>query len=361
MFKSSENFNNSFFGSFAYEPIIVRNQDHLLVQIKQIVSFAGLNEKLKDCYSKDGRYAYQPETMLKILIIQFLYDLSDREVMRKIDTDIICRWFADVGMSDSLPHFTKLGTFKERLSLERFEKLFNAIVIACRKAGLVSDELREIDTTDQKAKVNITKLKQLFKKDKDDHSYIDRNSPDKDASFGRKSFGKKGWYGQKPACLVEPETQIVTSLETVPANINDKDLVRPLVEKEIKNINSSIEDLGGDKGFLGPDTRAICKKYHINDYIIPRKNSVHHLEGKDSIGFYLARWKRPAVERVWSDTKRKQGLAKCRYIGLAKTKTQNLLIFIGYNLKRIAKVVNDRSQKDLSPPFVGQLSPFMAD
>lgn len=363
MFKDSNSFNNSFFGDFAFKPIIDRHEEHLLVLIRKWVSFKGLNELLSDCYSSEGRKAYQPETMFRCLLVQFLYDLSDREAIERIDTDLICRWFCGFSMDDELPHFTRLGDFKKRLGKDRFENIFNRLVKACRNANIISDELRIIDTTDQKAKVNISKLKKMFKKDDDDHDYIDKNSPDKDASFGKKSSNGKRWYGYKAATLVDPDTQIVTSIKTMPANKKDNEAVRPLVESEENNAGSDIEDLGGDKGFLGDETRAVCSERNINDYIIPRNNAKKYLEGKNSIGFYIARNKRSAVERVYADDKRKHGLGKCRYIGMTKTEIQNTLTFTIHNLKRITKVIKVRVEQGLlAPPgFKGVLSPFLAD
>ncbi len=363
MFKTNSSFTNSFFGDFAYEPIIKRHSEHLLVLIKQWVSFKGLNELLGDLYSTGGRKAYQPETMFRLLLIQFLYNLSDRETIDRVDTDLICRWFVGLSLNEDLPHFTRLNEFKDRLGKERFEQLFNRLVKACREANIISDELRIIDTTDQKAKVNLAKLKKLFKKDDDDNDYIDRHSPDKDARCGRKCLGNKRWYGYKAATLVEPNSQIVTSLETIPANINDNDLVRSLIETEEKEVGSDIEDLGGDKGFLGNDTRTVCLEKNINDYIIPRKNSKLHLKGKDSIGFYISKHKRSAVERVYGDNKRKRGLGKCRYLTINKTAIQNILIFSVYNLLRIIKTIKVQIQEGiLAPPdTVAILSPFLAD
>lgn len=363
MFKDNCSFTNSFLGDFAYEPVIKRHDDHLLVLMKKWVSFEGLNELLSDCYSNSGRKAYQPEMMFRILLIQFLYNLSDRETIERVDTDLICRWFAGLSLSEDMPHFTRLNEFKDRLGKERFEKLFNQLVKACRSAGIISDELRIIDTTDQKSRVNLAKLKKLFKKDDDDNSYIDRHSADKDARCGRKCLGNKRWHGFKAATLIEPDSQIVTSLETIPANVKDQDAVRPLIESEEKEIGSDIEDLGGDKGFVGADTRAVCSERDINDYIIPRKNSKNHLEGKDSIGFYIARHKRSAVERVYGDNKRKRGLGNCRYLGLSKTSIQNLLTFTIYNLQRIVKVIKVRIEEGiLAPPETkAVLSPFLAN
>jgi transposase len=361
MFKDNGSFNNSFFGGFAFESIIERHENHLLVLINKYVSFKGLNELLTDCYSEIGRKAYRPETMIRLLLIQFLYDLSDRETIERTDTDLICHWFAGFSLTDELPHFTRLNEFKDRLGQDRFEQIFNLLVKACRKAGIVSDELRIIDTTDQAAKVNVKKLKRLFKKDEDDHDYVDRNSLDKDADFGRKASNGKRWYGFKAATLVEPDTQIITSIETVSANTPDSDMVRPLIEKEETEVGSDIEDLGGDKGFLSDDTRAVCKEREINDYIIPKDNAKKHLEGKDSIGFHIAKNKRTAVERTYADPKRKQGLGECRYLGLKKTSIQNLVIYTAYNLKRIVRFIEIQIAKGIPypPGYKEPLCPFL--
>ena len=136
-------------------------------------------------------------------------------------------------------------------------------------------------------------------------------------------------------------------------------MTKPLIEKEINEVGSVMEDLGGDKGFLGKETREVLQEHNINDYIIPRTNSIRYLEGKNSLGFYIAKWKRPAVERVYGDTKRKQGLGCCRYIGITKTTIQNLLIFLTHNLKRIVKAV---SKIPHSPPDKTiLLCPFLAN
>ena len=266
MFKNNQSFNNSFLGDFAYGLIINRHQDHLLVRINSVICFDGLNKLVKDCYDNSGRHAYQPIMILKILLIQFLYDLSDREVMEKIDTDIVSRYFVGLSLSDNLPHFTRLNTFKSRLGRKRFEEFFNRIVKSCREAGIISDELRIIDTTDQKANINLAKLNKLFKENDDDTTYVDRNSKDKDAGFGRKSKNKR-WYGYKAATLVDPDTQIITAVITTPANRKDNAMTKPLIEKEINEVGSVIEDLGGDKGFLGKETRDVLQENVLAGYI----------------------------------------------------------------------------------------------
>lgn len=37
MFKEQDQFTNSMFGSYAYDPIVNRNQDHILVKMNKLI------------------------------------------------------------------------------------------------------------------------------------------------------------------------------------------------------------------------------------------------------------------------------------------------------------------------------------
>jgi len=54
-------------------------KDHLLKRISAVVDFA--NEKFADSYCRYyGRPAKEPELMLKLLFVQYLYGLSGQQV-----------------------------------------------------------------------------------------------------------------------------------------------------------------------------------------------------------------------------------------------------------------------------------------
>ena len=85
MFKSQSGFTHSFFGSFAYDPIISRHQDHLLVRMNRLIDWSFVEEEVSDCYSTLGQKAYHPVLLLKLLFIQQLYDLSERDTSTHTD------------------------------------------------------------------------------------------------------------------------------------------------------------------------------------------------------------------------------------------------------------------------------------
>src|SRR3990167_4258665 len=65
MFKSPSGFTNSFFGSFAYNPIIARHQNHVLVRMDNLIDWSFVEEEVADCYSTAGQHAYHPVPLLK--------------------------------------------------------------------------------------------------------------------------------------------------------------------------------------------------------------------------------------------------------------------------------------------------------
>src|SRR4030042_2901431 len=124
MFKTQTEFTNSMFGAYAYEPIIKRNQDHILIKINRLIDWSFVEEEVMDRYSDKGQKAIHPVRMFKLLIIQNLYNLSEREVMTNADCNIVFRYFIGLGLSEDVPHWTEIGKFKQRIGAEAFESLF---------------------------------------------------------------------------------------------------------------------------------------------------------------------------------------------------------------------------------------------
>ena len=53
-------------------------EDHILKAVSKAVDFSFINELLEGSYSKNlGRPAKEPEMMMKLLFLQYIYDISD--------------------------------------------------------------------------------------------------------------------------------------------------------------------------------------------------------------------------------------------------------------------------------------------
>ena len=337
MFKPQDQFTNSMFGSYAYDPIIERNQDHLLVKIDKLIDWSFVEEEVADRYSHKGQNAIHPVRIFKLLIIQNLYNLSERETMSNADCNIIYRYFAGLGLTEDVPHWTELGKFKERIGTEAFERLFYRVLAEAERLGIKISDKRNADSTDMEANVDLKKCAK-DKRNKNDKTYIDRNTTDPDAKFGKKESNGKGWYGYKSHANDDAETELVTAVITTEANKTDESQLIPLVDKERDyRGEDAVRKQGGDKGYVG-HTDELAER-NILDYVIPRDNMKKDKEKKDKNKHYLHLKKlRYKVEQKNAEGKRR-GLGKAKHRGKWKVHLRSLLIYLAINLKRIVNLL----------------------
>jgi len=66
----------------------------LLRIIDSHVDFGFVREELKDFYSPTGRPSIDPEVLLRLLLVGYLYGItSERRLMEEVRTHLAYRWF----------------------------------------------------------------------------------------------------------------------------------------------------------------------------------------------------------------------------------------------------------------------------
>jgi transposase len=122
--------------------------DHLLRKVKAFIDFERFRDLVKECYSPNmGRGAEDPVRMIKLEYLQFQYNLSDREVLKRAQVDVSFRYFLDLSLDSELPTAGLMSQFRTRLGHERHQALLNDLVAQARERGLVKDRLRLKDAT----------------------------------------------------------------------------------------------------------------------------------------------------------------------------------------------------------------------
>lgn len=337
MFKSTDKFSSSMFGSYAYDPIIKRNKDHVLVKMSELIDWSFVEKELAGYYSEVGQKAIHPERMFKLLIIQNLYNLSERDVMTNTDCNIIYRYFVGLGLTEEVPHWTDLGKFRDRIGEAAFEKLFYRILDEAEKLGIEISKKRNADSSDLDANVDLKRCRK-DKQDDDDYDFMDRNTTDPDARFGRKDSNGKGWYGYKSHTNGDSETELITAVITTEANKSDISQLIPLVDQERSHRGKkSIRKQGGDKGYVGRTKE--LEDRNILDYVIPRDNMKKAKEKKAKNNHYKhLRKHRYKVEQKFAEAKR-HGLGKAKHRIKWRVHIRSLIIYTTMNLKRIVNVL----------------------
>jgi IS5 family transposase len=152
----------NFFDEYLYSNLIPK--DHILVKIKEKIDFSFVEEETKDLYSPDfGRPAYPVEVIFRMLFLEFYYNLSDVEVSKQCQYNVLYRWFIGLKIEDQVPDDTSLVIFRRRLGEERFERIFNRIVECARRDGLLKERYKMVDATAVVADVAIPNTVNLLR------------------------------------------------------------------------------------------------------------------------------------------------------------------------------------------------------
>src|SRR5215472_7601027 len=123
-------------------------ENHLLRLIDKHISFEFVRSQLKDSYSETGRPSIDPELLLRILLIGYLYGItSERKLVEELRMHLAWRWFTGLGFDQEIPHHSTFsknrhGRFQES---KLFEHLFEQIVRQCVDVGLVQGKHLSVD------------------------------------------------------------------------------------------------------------------------------------------------------------------------------------------------------------------------
>jgi hypothetical protein len=79
-------------------------EHHLRRLIDKDISFEFVRQELKDSYSETGRPSIDPELLLRILLIGYLYGItSERKLVEQLRMHLAGRWFTGLGFDEEIP------------------------------------------------------------------------------------------------------------------------------------------------------------------------------------------------------------------------------------------------------------------
>ena len=154
----------SFYGSYLYDRVVPI--DHLLRRINQVVDFSFAAEILKDRYNPAiGRPAEDPEFLLRLCLLQYLYGDSDRQVVENARLNLAYKYFLGLAVDAEVPDYTTVSYFRaQRLGEEKFRQVFDRVAQQCIDKGLVKGKRQIIDSTPVIANISLSSLSGLVRK-----------------------------------------------------------------------------------------------------------------------------------------------------------------------------------------------------
>ena len=148
--------------------------DHPLRPLKRVVDriLDGLSDRFAAAYSRTGRPGVPPERLLKALLLMAIYSVrSERQLVERIDMDLLFRWFLDLDPAEDVFDATAFTHNRGRLDEHGLTAaFFEAVVELAVDAGLVSDEHFSVDGTLIESCASVKSLRPTGEPPKDERS-----------------------------------------------------------------------------------------------------------------------------------------------------------------------------------------------
>jgi transposase len=137
---------------FSYVDLETRvRKDHPLRVIRTVVNEAlvTMEREIASLYSGTGRPSIAPERLLRAMLLQAFYSIrSERQLMERIEFDLLFRWFVGLGIDDPVWDHSTFSKNRDRLLEGAVAGRFlSAMLAQPRVKRLLSSEHFSVDGT----------------------------------------------------------------------------------------------------------------------------------------------------------------------------------------------------------------------
>ena len=246
-------------------------ENHVLRLIDRHVNFEFIRAKLKDSYSDTGRPSIDPELLLRLLLVGYLYGVtSERKLVEELGMHLAWRWFTGLGFDQEIPHHSTFsknrhGRFQ---ASNLFQEIFEEIVARCLEAGLVKGEPMSVDgsfipaNADHHRRVPPEQLPEIAQVNHTVREYLvelERENPvetpvaqpekvsttDPDSIYATKGGpARLGYYDND---LVDNASCIIVGVQATPARLSQESVAaRDMIERYRERYGSVPQTLAAD-------------------------------------------------------------------------------------------------------------------
>jgi IS5 family transposase len=332
-------------------------RDHFLVQLNRVIDWESFTEVLLPAYqglAEEGRPPYPPVTILKMLVIAYLYRFSERQVEEATNLNLAIKEFVGLAVDELAPDHSTLSEFNRRLrettGWEPLQAIGDSVLRQAQAAGIRLGHIQIVDSVHTVADVD---------NDADRQRQAQGRTPrDKQAQLVKKGKRRKTgpdgtvseqtvqYLGYKSHVSLNAETGLITSLQPTPGSAADNEQMPELLTHDAE-VGVTGDIYAGDKAFDDTELHYMLwalgkhSALTLNDYRTAASNAHRDVwqQLKDSPEYQAGRAERYKIERKFGEAKRWHGFGRCRYVGLRRYGVQAHLTALVLNLKRIVTLL----------------------
>lgn len=347
---------------------------HPLRVIRGIVddSLRELSGTFSEIYSDQGRPSIPPERLLRALLLQALHGLrSERQMMERLDFDLLFRWFVGLGIDDPVWHPTVYAKNRDRLFEGAVAERFLAAILAHPKvAPLLSREHFSVDGTliEAWASVKSFQPRDTGTGDSDDtggdgdppgrgrnaardfhgerrSNATHASTTDPDARLFRKGRGQEAKLAYMGHLLTENRNGLIVDVRTTRAHGNAETLAA--VDMLAARAHRPGMTVGADKGYDTKDFVMELRELGITPHVAQNAYDTGKARRRSAIdgrttrhpGYATSQRTRKRIEECFGWIKTGAGGRKARHRGLDRLGWQVTLTAAAYNLVRLPKLI----------------------
>ena len=352
---------------FSYVDLEARVRgDHPLRLIREIANAAlsDLTDEFAGLYTNFGRPSIAPEKLLRAMLLQAFYGIrSERQLMERMEFDLLFRWFVGLGVDDPAWDHSTFSKNRDRLLQgEIAGKFLRAIVSQPKVKRLLSSDHFSVDGTLIEAWASIKSFRHKDGSDGDGGSgrnaernfhgekrsnETHRSTTDPEAKLYRKGDGQPARLCYMGHALMENRHGLaVCGGATLATGTAEREAALALVEHHGQSGRRIT--LGADKAYdvtqFVTDLRArrvtphIAIDGHLSKTGKRRKTAIDRRTLRHP-GYEVSQRCRKRIEEVFGWIKSSAGLAKVKLRGRARVDAAFILALAAYNLVRLPKLL----------------------
>lgn len=296
-------------------------EDHPYRKLLKIIDFEKFCKPLKPLMNeKMGCPGYNIESGFAALVLQWMENLSDRELERFLQENNSGKYFCGFSLLEKTPDYSYFSYLRKKIGTEKLAEMFNLLVQKLREKGYVSNAFTFVDASILLSKISLWEERdKAIKKgiDRFNNEVVKKFAKDKQARFGCKGK-KKFWFGYKRHVACCMKLGIITKTAVTQANKSDA--------QGLKHICPEHSMIFADKGYSGKSAQILMKKNKCISKAILKNN----MKDKD-----FHRDKKIAKIRMPYESVFSKMHKKARYKGICKNQFQAYMQAMVYNFKKL--------------------------
>ena len=190
--------------------------NHIYRQFSNIWSFDFVEKILRSCEKNNPYKGYGMLRLFKCLLLQFMENLSDRELEKFLQENTAAKWFCGFSLVDRTPNYSVFSKIRQRIGVNRLSKIFSCLRDQLKTQGLMNEVFSFVDASSLISKAQLWEERDKAieqKYDKLNNGILPKVANDKQARIGCKGKNKY-WYGFKKHVSVDMQSGLINKVTT---------------------------------------------------------------------------------------------------------------------------------------------------